>query len=187
MTAPPADLEAFHLGFVVRDVEAVIDRYTRMLGVDDWLRLDVNMPASSFNPRVTAARLNIAFGRGGRQTFELIQVVEGRTQHSDFLEAHGEGVQHIGFWTSDVRAAVASAVAQGASIVSAFIDERSRASVQISPGSSAETILSAVDAGRIAYVDPGLATVQFEFCGPASGQTIRAWIRDAVKKEPMSS
>jgi catechol 2,3-dioxygenase-like lactoylglutathione lyase family enzyme len=187
MTAPPPDLEAFHLGFVVRDIDAVADRYSRMLGIERWMRRELDVAPSPFNPHITGARLNIAFGRGGRQTFELIQVVEGRTQHSDFLDAHGEGVQHIGFWTSDLKAAVTSAVEQGASIVWALIDERNQGSVQLTPGSSADAIISAMDLERVAYVDPGLTTVQFEFCGPAIGQPIRAWLADELARESQSA
>ena len=42
MSAPPADLFAFHIGFVVRDVDAVMDRYRRMLGVDLWRVRELN-------------------------------------------------------------------------------------------------------------------------------------------------
>jgi hypothetical protein len=53
----------------------------------------------------------------------------------------------------------------------------------LTPGSSAEAIISAMDLGRVAYVDPGIATVQFEFCGPAVGQPIRTWLAEELARE----
>ena len=35
MSAPP-EIVAFHVGIVVRDLDAVIDRYKRMFGIDRW-------------------------------------------------------------------------------------------------------------------------------------------------------
>ncbi|MDE3075356.1 MAG: VOC family protein [Chloroflexota bacterium] len=177
MGAPPPDLLAFHLGFVVHDLEAVLEAYRRMLGVDLWRVHERLVPKIPWNERSRPARVKIAYGRGVGQTFELIQVLEGWTQHSQFLETHGEGIQHIGFWSPDVRAAVEAAVAEGASIVSAGI-ESDQAVVQLTPGSSTQEILRAIDRGRISYVDPGLGGVQLEFVGPAAAPDLRAWLAE---------
>jgi hypothetical protein len=103
--------------------------------------------------------------------------------HSQFLEQHGEGVQHIGFWCPDVRAAVTDAVAEGATVVAAFLDSETRAVVQLNPGSSAAEIAKSVDPHRMAYVNPGLATVQFEFCGPASAVGVREWLQEEYRHD----
>src|SRR5437016_3303885 len=123
MSAPPPDLLAFHLGYVVRDLDAVADVYRRMLGVDRWRVHDLKVEAVPWNPRYTEALVKVAYGRGAGMTFELIQVLDGRTQHLDFLEQHGEGIQHIGFWTEDVRSSVKAAVGEGATLVSARFGE----------------------------------------------------------------
>ena len=175
MSAPPSDLHAFHLGFVVRDVDATMDRYRRMLGVDPWRVRELHRPKAPWAERYTDTHLKVAFGRGAGLTFELIQVLEGRNQHAEFLEAHGEGVQHIGFWTQDVRASVQAAVAQGARIVNALVDPEDRAVVQLTPGSSTDEIVQSLRPDLLAYVDPGLATVQIEYVGSASG--LRDWLQ----------
>ncbi len=177
VSAPPPDLLAFHIGIVVHDLDAVADRYRRMLGVDRWRSHELHVAKSPFNERFTEAVVRIAYGRGAGQTIELIQVLEGRTQHSEFLEAHGEGVQHIGFWSADVRASVEAALAEGAKLVTAYIDAESNAVVQLTPGSPVAPV-EAIDRGRIAYVDPGLATVQFEFCGPSAAPGLRGWLEE---------
>jgi 4-hydroxyphenylpyruvate dioxygenase-like putative hemolysin len=175
MSAPPPDLHAFHLGFVVRDVDAVMDQYRRMLGVDAWRVREVARPKAPWT-RYTDTRSKMAFGRGAGLTFELIQVLEGRNQHTEFLEAHGEGVQHIGFWSPDLRASVQSAVAQGAQIVNAAVDPNDRAVVQLTPGSSAEQIIDSLQTAALAYVDPGLTSLQIEFIGSSTG--LRDWLQE---------
>jgi catechol 2,3-dioxygenase-like lactoylglutathione lyase family enzyme len=180
VSAPPSDLVAFHLGIVVHEIEPVIDRYRRMLGVDLWRVHDLSRSAPPWNERYTDVRVRIAYGRGVGLTFELIQVLEGRNQHTEFLEAHGEGVQHIGFWSQDVRASVAAAVAEGARVVNGLLDENGNAAVQLSPGSSSADIISALHPARLAYVDPGLATVQFEFVGPGTG--LRDWLQQDFER-----
>ena len=183
MTAPPSDLLAYHLGFVVRDLDAVAERYQRMLGVDHWRRHELHAARVPWDPRSTDARLAVAFGRSAGLTFELIQVLEGRTPHLDFLETHGEGLQHIGLWAADVRAAVEHAVSQGGRLTLArYDDDDQNAVVQLSPGSSTEAILASLDRGRLAYVDPGLGGVQLEFVGPSAPAALRAWMADDFER-----
>ena len=176
MTAPPSDLLAYHVGFVVRDLDAVAERYQRMLGIDHWRKHNLSAPRVSWDPRSTDAKLKIAFGRAAGQTFELIQVLEGRTPHLDFLEQHGEGIQHIGLWTADVRAAVEHAVAAGGRVTLARADAAGNLEVQLTPHSPISEIVRTLDSARLAYVDPGIGGVQLEFVGPAGGAGLREWM-----------
>lgn len=176
MSAPPPDLAAYHVGIVVYDLDAARDRYRKMLGIELWRERELQRLRAPWHPRFTDARLRIAFGRGAGLTFELIQVLEGTNQHSEFLQAHGEGVQHIGFWTPDLRASVESALAQGAQLVTGLVDPDGTGSVELTPGSSTEEIIRALDPRGITYVDPGVATVQFEFVGSTAG--LRGWMQE---------
>jgi catechol 2,3-dioxygenase-like lactoylglutathione lyase family enzyme len=178
MTAPPSDLLAYHLGFVVRDLHAAADRYQHMLGVDRWRLRELAVPKVPWDARSTDAQLLIGFGRAAGLTIELIQVREGRTPHLDFLETHGEGVQHIGIYTYDVRAAVEHAVSLGGRVTLARYDPNNSVVVQLTPASGMDAIVKSIDPGRIAYIDPGIAGVQFEFVGPAGAQGLREWMED---------
>jgi hypothetical protein len=116
-------------------------------------------------------------------TFELIQVREGRTVHLDFLEERGEGVQHIGIWTSDVRAAVEHAVNLGGRVTLARIDPSTKnAVVEVTPDSSMDAIVRSLDPSRVAYVDPGIGGVQLEFVGPAGPRDMRAWMGEDFER-----
>jgi len=180
MSAPPPDLAAFHIGIVVRDLDAALDRYRRMMGIDLWRVHELRRARPPWHERYTDVHFNIAFGRSAGLTFELIQVLEGTNQHTEFLEAHGEGVQHIGFWTPDLRASVESALAQGAQLVNGLIDQNGNAAVQVTVGSGTDDIVRALDVNGISYVDPGVATVQFEFVGSSAG--LRGWMEQDFER-----
>ena len=116
MSVPP-DLVAFHVGIVVRDLHAVMDRYQRMFALEHW-HLREPQPGIP---------LRIAYGgrEGTGLAFELIEPVPGETsQWSEFLEQRGEGVQHIGFWTPDLLGSLQAAVAEGGTLVFGPFEQR---------------------------------------------------------------
>ena len=42
----------------------------------------------------------------GKLEWELLQPLEGRSIHQDFLDAHGEGLHHLGFMVHDYEEAM---------------------------------------------------------------------------------
>ena len=178
MTAPPGELVAYHIGIVVRDLEAVQGLYQRVLGIDHWQMREVATARMPWDAHSTDGRLKVAFGRAAGLTFELLQPLEGRTPHMDFLEKHGDGVQHIGFWTPDVRAAVERAVKEGGRITLARLDPSGNAEVQLSPGAGTEAIVNMLPMDRLAYVDPGLGGGQLEFVGRSAAAGLREWLAE---------
>jgi hypothetical protein len=70
VTAPPSDLLAYHVGFVVHDVKAAADRYQQMLGVDHWRIHDLIFPTVPWDARSTEAKLTVGSGewRGSRSS-----------------------------------------------------------------------------------------------------------------------
>ena len=117
MTIERAEWAPFHVGLVVRDIEAVVAAYGRVLGVPAWSRYDVAFPAVPFDPASTDSLLKVALGKGAGMTWEVIQVASGDCVQGRWLEQHGEGVHHLGFWVTDLQAAVTDAVDAGAGIV----------------------------------------------------------------------
>lgn len=60
MTAPPGGLVAYHIGIVVHDLQAVADRYQRILGIDRWHTHEL----ATVNYRGTsAARMHVSRSR----------------------------------------------------------------------------------------------------------------------------
>jgi len=60
----------------------------------------------------------------------------GGSQVHEFRDHHGEGVQHIGFWTPDMRASVEDALSKGGKLVSATADAQGHTAVQLLPAAA---------------------------------------------------
>ena len=176
MTVPQAKLFAYHLGIVVRDLEAACERYTELLGVTEWHRSEVERPGLPVNPKTAggSGTLHIAFGRVPGMTFELIQP-EGMIEHKVFLDERGEGLQHIGIWTPDVQAAVREAVAKGCRVTHAALNQ-DVATISLTPESPPEEIVPFL--GNLGYVDPGIGGFQLEYVGVMNAERHRDLFKD---------
>jgi len=176
MSAPPPQLQAFHIGYVVRNIHVAMERYRRLLGVDNWHIRENESPGVPWDPDLPGGKVLMAYGRGAGQTIEFIQVIEGRTAQTRFLEQYGEGINHIGFWAPDLRAILREAVAQGAVVTSARVDADENGVVQLQPGCSSEEIIASMNVGRPAFVNDGFSVVQIEMIRP--GTSLRSWLGD---------
>ena len=86
------------IAVVVRDMEAALKSYTETLGWGPWSVFDYKPPllhdtrvhGEPVEYRMIGAETSVD-GLG----FELIQPVSGPSIYQEFLDTHGEGVQHI--------------------------------------------------------------------------------------------
>jgi catechol 2,3-dioxygenase-like lactoylglutathione lyase family enzyme len=96
--APPTPMKITQIAVVVRDIEAALKTYTQTLGWGPWSVFDYKPPllhdtrvrGEPAEYRMIGAEASVD-GLG----FELIQPVSGPSIYQEFLDAHGEGVQHI--------------------------------------------------------------------------------------------
>jgi len=102
-----------HIGIVVRDCEKVIETWERMFGIGPWAIREM----SGTTPEGKTVTAKVAFAYMGDLEIELIQIIKGKTLHSEFLETHGEGLHHLGFFVDDVDGEAASLVAKGAKVI----------------------------------------------------------------------
>ena len=94
--------EVGHIGVVVRDIEKVVRHYSSVFGIGPFEVYD-------FEPRKTWVhgkevkpfRMKIAVTDAGSAKLELLQVIDGDPPHRDFLNTHGEGLQHLGFYVEN--------------------------------------------------------------------------------------
>ncbi len=82
------------IGIVVKDMEATMNFYERMFGIE---------PFPTVESAVNSAKLKFGLFQLGEVQIELIQVLEGETIHSEFLEKRGEGLHHLGFFVEDIE------------------------------------------------------------------------------------
>lgn len=82
------------VGIVVNDLERTMDLYEQLFGIEPFLTLE--------SP-VNSAKLKIGLFFLGDIQVELIQVLEGKTIHSEFLEKRGEGFHHLAFFVDNIE------------------------------------------------------------------------------------
>jgi catechol 2,3-dioxygenase-like lactoylglutathione lyase family enzyme len=95
--APPTPMKITQIAVVVRDIEAALKSYTETLGWGPWSVFDYKPPllhdtqvkGEPVEFRMIGAETSVD-GLG----FELIQPVSGPSIYQEFLDTHGEGVQH---------------------------------------------------------------------------------------------
>jgi catechol 2,3-dioxygenase-like lactoylglutathione lyase family enzyme len=148
------EVQCFHIAFVVRDIEETIRQWKTLLGPSEWHVWDA---------RPNGARP--AYGRAAGQTWELWEAKgKGDSPFHEYLEKYGEGVQHIGFWVEDIRAAVEAALDGGARLQVSSQDAGGNTVVQLLPRASVgERHLD--NLGLTAFFDGGFGNVRIEYCG----------------------
>ena len=97
-----------HIGIVVRDCDKVIESWSELFGLGPWTFREVGGGG---------VKLRVGVGYLGPIRIDLIQPVEGRVLHSEFLEEHGEGLHHLGFYVDDVDKEAAKLVEKGGKIL----------------------------------------------------------------------
>jgi len=102
-----------HIGIVVNDCEKVAETWERMFGIGPW----AYVTNSGTDPQGNEIESKLAFAYLGDLELELIQITRGKILHSEFLEEHGEGLHHLGFFVDDTDGEAANLVKQGAEIL----------------------------------------------------------------------
>ncbi len=121
--------EIRQLGYVVNDIEAAMDYWSRTLGVGPWY----------YNPKVPIRNYqyegsqyephnSVALANSGPIQVELIQTRNDvPSMYRDFLQAGRTGLQHVAYWTEDYDADLARLSAQGfRTVMSGEVGERGR-------------------------------------------------------------
>jgi methylmalonyl-CoA/ethylmalonyl-CoA epimerase len=89
------------IGVVVRNVDATAEFLSTMLGLGPFIFQEFQPEKHWFREEPCPLRLLMAKAIWGNLELELVQPLEGRGLHKEFLETHGEGLEHLGFEVSD--------------------------------------------------------------------------------------
>jgi len=101
---------------VVHDLDEAVRRFTAELRIGPWTayRLEPGvLKEMRYGGREAEFSLRHALAWQGELQFELVQPLDGPGIFAEHLEAHGEGLHHVGRYVSDHPAAVAEALAAG--------------------------------------------------------------------------
>lgn len=103
------------LGIVVIDIEQAMRHWSAALGVGPFYYL-AHAPAKDlrFNGAVCDTKLSLAFAQQGDLQIELVCPLDDvDSPFKAYQLAHGEGLQHVGYWPIDYEASYRSAVRAG--------------------------------------------------------------------------
>ncbi len=111
----PATLS--QVGIVVKNIDATVKFYSEVFGIGPFEIREVSFPNATYYGENAGYRGKRAFAQMGPITLELIELIEGRTIHEDFLKEKGEGIHHLGFAVKDLARCEEEARKAGLKIV----------------------------------------------------------------------
>jgi methylmalonyl-CoA/ethylmalonyl-CoA epimerase len=110
------------IGIVVKDIDKTVEFYTKMFGFGPYEIKFVDYSAATYYGKTAGYRGKRAFFKlGPGIEIELIELIDGKTIHEDFLKKHGEGLNHIGFQVDDLKTARDNAEKAGFQITQGFM------------------------------------------------------------------
>ena len=109
------------IGIVVKNIDKTIDFYTKMFGFGPYEIKYVDYSAATYYGKTAGYRGKRAFfNLGPGIEIELIELIDGKTIHEDFLKKHGEGLNHIGFNVKNLGESKKNAEDSGFKITQGF-------------------------------------------------------------------
>ena len=104
------------LAAVVHDLDDAVRRWSADLGIGPWTGYRLEPPGLKrmrYHDVAVEFAFRHAFAWQGELQFELIEPLTGPSIFIDHLQAHGEGLHHVGTFVNDFEPAVAQARADG--------------------------------------------------------------------------
>lgn len=105
------------VGVVVRDMDKAIEYYTS-LGIGPfesmWGKVTlIERKIMGKSISLDDVKTIVMVAQMGNVQLELIQPITGKFIHQEFLERHGEGIDHLGIYVDDLDKEVAKMVKKG--------------------------------------------------------------------------
>ena len=117
MQPPLAGIRSIdQVAVVVRDLDAAMERYVTEVGIGPWEVYTYGphrLSRMTFRGKEQPYVMKLALAMVGNTQYELIEPVEGPTTYHEFLERHGEGLHHLGYYVDDIDAEIARMAALG--------------------------------------------------------------------------
>ena len=116
-------------GYVVRDIDAAMAYWSRVLGVGPWF-YNERVPIVNYSYRGQSYEVHnsVALANSGPLQVELIQTRNGApSMYRDFMDAGNTGLQHVAYWTENFDTDLKAALARGFKVtMSGEVGERGR-------------------------------------------------------------
>ena len=106
------------LGYVVADIEKACRYYESTLGIGPFSPpFEVDMGGAIFRGQPVQSKIKVAFVDWRDVQIEMIQPLDGNNPYTEYLAKHGDGIHHLGFAVTDMKAAKAEFAAAGLQLV----------------------------------------------------------------------
>ncbi len=105
------------VGIVVKNIDETVKFYTEVFGIGPFEIVNVDFSDATYYGQKAGYRGKRAFAKFGSVTLELIELIEGKTIHEDFLKEKGEGLHHIAFEVKDLKKAEEEAEKLGLKVI----------------------------------------------------------------------
>jgi methylmalonyl-CoA epimerase len=108
------------VAIVVKDLEATVENYWTMFGIGPWHFYTYAKPLvkeMSYRGQPAEYKIRIALSQLGPLRIELIEPLDDRSIHAEFIKEHGYGVHHFGILVEDMQAALEQAGAAGLDMI----------------------------------------------------------------------
>lgn len=89
------------IGVVVRDVDRSARHYAALLGIGPFTIYEFAPQNHWYLEEPSPVKFKMGKAMWGLLELELLQPLEGRSLHAEFLASHGEGLQHLGIHVQD--------------------------------------------------------------------------------------
>jgi methylmalonyl-CoA/ethylmalonyl-CoA epimerase len=97
-----------HIGIAVKDLKTAGETYTKILGMPPYK-----------TETVESEGVNTMFFQTGESKIELLESIHAQSPISKFIDKKGEGIHHIAFGVSDIRAEMKRLEAEGFTLLNA--------------------------------------------------------------------
>ncbi len=108
------------IGIVVENIDKTVEYYEKVFGFGPFERREANFPDATYHGEVSGYRGKRAFFYLGPIQIELIELIDGKTIHEDFLKEKGEGLHHIAFEVNDMKESQRNAAEAGLKVTQSF-------------------------------------------------------------------
>ncbi len=89
------------IGVVVKDLDECMEYYSSTFGIGPWRVVEYDFPEIKVRDKTYPCKIKAGFASLGPVELELIQVVEGHSIHSEFLDSGREGLHHLAFFCTE--------------------------------------------------------------------------------------
>ena len=108
------------IGIVVKNIDETVKYYQDVFGFGPFEIRQVAYPSATYYGETAGSRGKRAFFYLGPIQIELIELVDGKTIHEDFLKEKGEGLHHIAFRVPSLEEAKKTAEKTGLQVTQSF-------------------------------------------------------------------